>query len=438
MDSIVIQIYEWLICLSEELLVYLLFRSKFLYKGAHPFFALAALPIMATFTFVMNLFDFPWALVVFICFCVHLAYAFAFFEGSKTSRALWGVVPELITTTSNLIYLIVFYVLTDRGGLALIPGNTFRVAGQVMYAVANYLILWPLMRLRNVDGELPSTIRNVSILLALAGVVTSMIGFSQAVSPDFTGDPSGIYILCSAILALSVFLLVFSGYLSRLYRQHLEAMRDLQQARLEVECVAQYESVYEFMRQWKHDQKDLLLTASLMAEKGQYAELKPYLQELGDAVDEAKTTVNTGNPAIDAIISSKLVQARQKGISESHTIVISKGCRVNRIDACSVLLNLLNNAIEAASALPAPDARIELNITEKPLALEITVRNSCTGEYKYDGNVLATTKDDKQLHGQGLARVRSILSAHKGLLDISPKADSFSVLAVLPLEEESK
>ena len=67
--------------------------------------------------------------------------------------------------------------------------------------------------------------------------------------------------------------------------------------------------MYDYVREWRHDIKCMVSTVSILAEKGEYESMKDYLRELNGAADETKLLISTGNPALDATISAKLMLA---------------------------------------------------------------------------------------------------------------------------------
>ena len=304
MSKFLISAYEWLICLGEAAIVFLLFRSKFHCEKPRIYFAVAFMPLYATYTFVMNTVSLPWAVLAPLGAVIHIAYAFLCFKASPTAKCIWGVVPTIIFCISNFIYLIIFYVVTRYGDAALIEGNPVRIVGQLIYTALNICMLLPLLKIKNEGNELPMHLRAVTIVLSFVGIAVSMYCFSELVSPEAGAVKASSWIQCSALLLMSAALLVLSGYLSRLYHRHLETQRELQKNKLEAEHVSQVGAMYDYVREWRHDIKGMVSTVSSLADNGEYESMKKYLRELGGAADETKLLVSTGNPAVDAAVSA--------------------------------------------------------------------------------------------------------------------------------------
>lgn len=424
--------FEWIVCLSEAVMVFLLYNKRFECTQPKKYVALAILPVLATITFVANTASLPWFALAFLSMLIHLIYAFVCFEGSASMKCIWSMVPSTICCISNFILLSLLY---NRWGYAtLIPGNALRIIAQALYIALNFCILFLILRIKNYNGELPAVLRAATVVLSLAGIAVAMYCLSGLLSGE-AGD-SGIsdWIQCFSILFLSISLIALSGYLSRLYHKHLEIQKELQLTKLESEHVSQVSAMYDHVRGWRHDIKGMLATISNLAEHEEYGKMKKYLREITSSVSETGLIIVTGNPAIDATFSGKLLIADQESIIVEHTISIPKGIRIDEIDICSVIMNLMDNAIEAVIVLPKEERTISFAMIDKGGMLAITVKNPCIGNYNYDEEKLTTTKADRNIHGIGLERISRIVSKHSGFIKIEPMQHSFEINILLPLE----
>lgn len=435
MNGFLIAAYEWIVCLSEAVFVYVLFKNKHNCEKPKIYIAIALLPLFATFTYVMNSLGISWVLLSILSVIVHIAYSFVLFQATPTMKCLWGVVPVVVFCISNYITMIIFFAVINLGGESLFPGNTARIVGQLIYMALNYSILLPLLRIRNDNGDLPMVIRSLSVLLALMGIAFSMYSFSELASAKSSSAETFEWVQCAVVLSFSIVLLVFSGYLSRLYQRHLETQKDLQKAKLEAENVSQVSAMYDYVRSWRHDVKGMVSTLSGLSQRGDYESVNKYLSELGAAAEETKVIVSTGNPAIDATISAKLMLANNRRISLTHTISIPENISLKATDVCSIIMNLLDNAIEASSKMPENERWMEFSLIKKKDMLTFTVTNSCNGNYEYSGEKLQTTKDDPSVHGIGLNRVDAIVKKYNGYLLMDPQTSTFKVTVLLPMEE---
>ena len=438
MREILISVFEWLVCLSEEILVFLLFRNKLGCDKPKLYWAIGLVPILASVTYAANRLELPWIALAFICIALHLIYAGLLFNGSIAMKCLWSPVPFILFCISNYTVLIIFYLIIGNGDSSLIPGDVSRIIAQLIYIAINFGMLIPLSKIKQHDGDLPAILRVGTVLFSLLGAAVAMYCFSGLITAEDGNRSLSSWIQCSAVIVLSIALLLLSGYLSRLYHKHLETQKELQKSKLEAEHISQVSAMYEYVRGLRHDLKGMISTVSSMAERGEYENVKKYLNELNDAADETKLLINTGNPAIDATISAKLMLADKNGITVDQTFSIPENLGIESLDLCSIIMNLADNAIEAVSPLPLEKRRICFSIIDKGGMLAIDVKNACNGNYRYEDGKIMTTKTDKNVHGIGIERVSGIVRKHHGYIKIEPMEHSFEVSILLPLEKAEK
>ena len=89
--------------------------------------------------------------------------------------------------------------------------------------------------------------------------------------------------------------------------------------------------------------------------------------------------------------------ADKNGATVDHTISVPENMEIESTDICSIVLNLMDNAIEAVSALPPEERRIELEVIDKGGMLAVRVQNPCNGEYKFAGLIPWRIRDQRCL-----------------------------------------
>lgn len=104
------------------------------------------------------------------------------------------------------------------------------------------------------------------------------------------------------------------------------------------------------------------------------------------------------------------------------------------VELCTLLGNLLENAVEACLRMP-PEApkRILLKTACKPAFWYMVIENT------YDGILvpkeqqgLFTRKNNHEYHGIGLSSAIHVAEKHKGTLDVQPSAKLFRVGVLIP------
>ena len=430
-------IYEYFICLCETSLTCMLFMKQLGSKDRLKVLAILLVPVIASSVFAMNRFNWPWAVVASVNFAAFVLYAFLIFKGTVTRKMLWAFVPSLVFAFSDHLIVSLLMIVSSRGVESIVPMTAVRAIAMAMYIGVSALIMIVLSRLKTSSGVLPLFHRIFPIIITLIGIAVIMVHEAQydlMSSKDIDILPCAITnIVISLLCGGAAFVLHYS---SALYRNKLDAEKNLQLARLESENVEQIRAMHDYVKGWRHDMRGLLSTIETLADNGEYDSMKQCLKEFDAAVRSTDYTLSTGNPAIDAAISEKLMQANRCGITVSRVLAIPADLNVNAIDTCSIIMNLLGNAIEATSKLTEEKKHINFSMQLRGLMLEIKVKNPSNGEYLFDSGRLMTTKPDKAIHGLGLKRVKCIAEKHGGYVQIEPKPDSFEVTVLFGLEDQ--
>ena len=112
----------------------------------------------------------------------------------------------------------------------------------------------------------------------------------------------------------------------------------------------------------------------------------------------------------------------------------SKNNTIRNVDICTILVNLLDNAIEACEKIDnSEDRYIKLSISSLGGMVVIKVENSCSQFVFDDGQIveLKTTKNDSKSHGYGLKIVKAIANKYNGELEIRHDSKKFIAVAML-------
>ena len=209
----------------------------------------------------------------------------------------------------------------------------------------------------------------------------------------------------------------------------------------------------EELRAFRHDYKNHLVVIRSYLESGNTEAAKAYFDSIGTLSPEALRQTGTGNFAADALIGYKLRAAEEKGVRFTFEGRIpSSGIRDE--DLCTILSNLLDNAVEAAAPLEGEkEVHIEAIFKNNFLLLCITnptgnapqnergTPDSGTPGGKYsDGRFAAdlptTTKADKKNHGYGLKNVRIAVNKYGGSFTATKENDTFTASVRIKIMEK--
>lgn len=173
------------------------------------------------------------------------------------------------------------------------------------------------------------------------------------------------------------------------------------------------------IRQLSHDLKHNL--NRLKEQSGNSDSIAEYEDML-----EMHSMLNVGDDIANAIINEKRLYAQRGGIEFKVDGGFSDGLTITRIDFCSLLGNLLDNALESAEQVEDESLRrVSLQIRRKGHQLLIFLENGYKVEPKLNGGVFISGKKNRGLHGVGTLSINNIVEKYDGVIENTFKDNIF-------------
>lgn len=174
----------------------------------------------------------------------------------------------------------------------------------------------------------------------------------------------------------------------------------------------QLRSALKSMRVFRHDARNHLLVLSHLQKQKEYGRLEQYLSELKGQSDEADAWIDTGNPALDALLTQKQQEINKAGVRFEIKLNIPPNLCVKGADWCMMLGNALDNALEATKRCDhMTGAKIVLCMTYRIGILVGTISNSATKEC---ATAIKSSKTNKGEHGLGRKSMQMALDRYDG------------------------
>lgn len=230
------------------------------------------------------------------------------------------------------------------------------------------------------------------------------------------------------LIDLLLFLAYISSsiFMSYIFNKYTLNEMELSIREEEVERMEEYsktiEELYENMRKFKHDYKNILLSLYEFIEEKKYDDLEKYYKEnileTESYVNSSDYTIKLKNikiTPIKALIASKLIRATNNKINV-FVDVSDEILRIpiNYIDAIRILGNLLDNAIEGA--LETEEKCLNFGVVYKGSSIVFIIENSCRQDippiYKLLEKGFSTKGNNR---GMGLSSVKQIVNEDENL-----------------------
>ena len=257
-------------------------------------------------------------------------------------------------------------------------------------------------------------------------------GYTSSVISRIAGDFSYllpvfslklIWVLCflSSITAAII------GVLEEESQKKIEASLLSVKNRLTLESYENLRLHSEEIMMIRHDTAKHYIMLRSMAEKSP-EQLCAYLDKLVEQTQNIRPVVTSGNEMLDIIINGKLSIAAEKGIhAEIFRANAPKKLPLHDTELCCLIMNILDNAIEAASHPAISNPCIRLDFHYKDLHFIFSCENSTAA-----GSSGRTKKTDPN-HGYGLKIIHRIMQQWGDMVYVQEEKGKYKISVVIPL-----
>ena len=248
--------------------------------------------------------------------------------------------------------------------------------------------------------------------ISLLTVIVSMLGnvFFKYVKDKISASAILTFELTQTILLW--YILKTSSVLKRKDEQLFELEK-------EVSSNEERQKLLENLAEFRHDYSVHSTIIKNMLYCKEYDKATEYAELIYKDVEKTKLSYTHSNIAITILINQLQQKAQEYGIILSAAIQVDDfGMKDN--DICSILHNIVTNALEAAAKLPKENGIVTLLVIYTETGYEISCFNHCVGIVSF-GN---TTKKDKMLHGFGVGIVEKLVKKYNGTMKMECKETS--------------
>ena len=344
-------------------------------------------------------------------------------------------------TTQHLAYETFnwFCNITDIGNLiAVYDGqsdftvNGFMVLAYAVIYLVIYWFVWAFVERRirtNANGDM--RLENMRILFISSAIIfvdiilNSLTAYSSVKRDTLIGTVIFLYSLISSSLCIWLLFSLLDTKAAQSELKTVQAMwrEDKRMYELSKQNV-------ELINIKCHDLKKQL--RFLRKQEGEVK--REALKEIEQAVNFYDSAVETGNDVLDLIMADKGLYCSQHNITLTCMADGKQLNFISDIDLYSMLINAVDNAIEAVEKYDDPEKRfVRISVSAKNQFVSIRVENwlDKADDLTLIKGLPRTSKSDKSNHGFGLKSMKLIAEKYGGSLAISTEIKNLFLLNIL-------
>lgn len=161
--------------------------------------------------------------------------------------------------------------------------------------------------------------------------------------------------------------------------------------------------------EFRHEIKNHIMAMSALAHREEHDKLMKYIDKLDGEAVLLNSSSYTEHFLINAILQKYSAKASEAGVRFDGVAVVPPVIGISDEDICSLLMNMLDNALEAARIPPAEKPFISVKLRMTGGFFTVVCKNSCGAQLaeNADGEY-QTSKDDRSAHGFGIKQMRRV------------------------------
>lgn len=436
MNSFIWNICEYIFCLFEISLftsfLSNMFKKK--YKDRLPIYIFAPF-ILTLGIYLLSIFNYSFIIHMGISLILLGCFAIALYQG-RIMR--------------NIIYVFIFYILL--GLIDIVVGNILAVLLKInlgdilvnvkwfrilLFSISKLILFIVLKSIIYFKGnsKLNIPLNNWYMLMGsfvISIVILVIIGEIGVTTLYSEGKEKYLITASIGILSINIFIYYIIIELSRYYEKDKVYFMIESKNELLNQYYCEQEEHYDEIRKLKHDFNNHIICISSLSRDKNLHDLNNYLDDINKYMNNKPSYLKSGNNIIDAILNNKIGMAHKNVIDIKTTVHLSEEIKISQMHLCSILTNLLDNAIEACIRIELiTERRIEIRISQFKQYLSISITNSTLINPIEKSFEFITNKNDKKRHGIGMKIIKNIVEIYNGCISYDYKDNMFTIKVLL-------
>lgn len=364
-------------------------------------------------------------------------YTISMYRGQIQNKIIVGIVFEIFLGLCTITGLnLIAYMVDQEISMLLAYGNFKRIIVVLMVKMIILVVLLGAKRTLNLTKvEMPKGYRSIILAIFIASFLTVIIMFKLSV---YNTDAT----LYRMITILAVVFFAFNIIIYGLFRKVITNMQETAKTDLILhnqdvmrEHIMELNKSHKEIRKIKHDMFNHYGIIEYMLTNNQSEECIKYIKELRSRAENVPMYYTTGNVIGDAVINQKLYSTREENIKYDLQIKFPNEMKIDEVDLGTLLVNLIDNAIEAVREVETEERKIKINIHPHHNKLLINIVNTVASNPIQDNKLIRRKKANKYEHGYGLLNIKYVVNKYEGYMEYSCKKNVFEVNILLDYAE---
>ncbi len=346
-------------------------------------------------------------IVVFFVFC-------CFLNGKWLNHFFVILVAEtLLVLIAVTILSVMSYISSYNSAEVINDRGAQRIILLIISKLLLFLAYKVILVLHKNKSELKQTEWVAFAAIFFSTLLTGICVYEREVNVHEDG---GVSFFPLSVLCLVVINLVSFYMLSKISKEHRENIKNsllVMQLKEQEDSISEMKNVYDEIRRIRHNIKEQYGCMQELLFEGKYEQAKEYLSEIQMPNSLLKPLTITENDTLNAILSYLSHKCDNNHVKLSCFVSSDNIECFSSADVSVILTNLVNNSLEAC--IKSSSAEIKLELYEQKNYFCIRIKNPLDEPVLTKNPLLATTKQDKNLHGFGVESVKLLAEKYDGI-----------------------
>ncbi len=238
----------------------------------------------------------------------------------------------------------------------------------------------------------------------------------------------------AALFVTQIFLTVLFYYIVNEIDSHAQLAERTRLLEMQESQYITQQKYIEATARERHDFRHAVRTLDELLRAGDLTEMRRFLDDYIQAMPKNTITRYCNINAVNALLNYYAGNAEEYGIKLLLEIDIPDNISIGTVELCSLLGNILENAVNACLEVPTVKRFIHLSVMNRDDTALYIVSTNCYGKKLRikDGKYLST---HRRRNGLGLRSIAWTAQSYGGLADFSNDEENFYINVKIPLHK---